>query len=90
MVRVGGIAPPSPLSPVPTALRKMKGARWKLGSGENAAMRYPFALCDCRVITVLVRHIKKENPSTYFAKQRLNKLKKRFRDLAYLFLFLSN
>ena len=38
----------------------MKGARWKLGSGENAAMRYPFALCDCRVITVLVRHIKKK------------------------------
>ena len=49
----------------------MKGARWKLGSGENAAMRYPFALCDGRVIAVLGRHIKKENPSTYFAKQNL-------------------
>ena len=60
----------------------MKGARWKLGSGENAAMRYPFALCDGRVITVLGRHIKKENPSTYFAK-----LKKCVRICACLFSF---
>ena len=60
----------------------MKGARWKLGSGENAAMRYPFALCDGRVIAVLGRHIKKENPRTYFAK-----LKKRFGIRACLFLF---
>ena len=60
----------------------MKGARWKLGSGENAAMRYPFALCDCRVITVLGRHIKKENPSNYFAK-----LKKSFRILMCLIVF---
>ena len=61
----------------------MKGARWKLGSGENAAMRYPFALCDCRVITVLGRHIKKkENLSTYFAN-----FKKCFRICACLFYF---
>ena len=62
----------------------MKGARWKLGSGENAAMRYPFALCDCRVITVLGRHIKKRKSKHLFCK-----LEKVFQNMCLLVSVLS-
>ena len=64
----------------------MKGARWKLGSGENAAMRYPFALSDCRVITVLGRHIKKRKSMPLFCK-----IEKAFQNMLLLvFCSLSN